>query len=163
MARTSEIALYLRGNAMRQMLVAAFGGGMLFAGLSGCHLSERGPSDQHVIAAVRKSPPLPPTLGPTYLDTIESTEVVERGSYNANGKYWPVRVRVRGTVKVRLTNIFQFGVVGNPRKQTAKPLAFVEEARLAKNDLGDWQVSYNYGLDGPRWRVEDRNKLVGGP
>jgi hypothetical protein len=70
-----------------------------------------GPSDQEVIAAVKQSPPLAPTLGPTYLAEIESVQVLQRGRHDARGRYWPVRARVRGGAKMALTNVFQLGFV----------------------------------------------------
>jgi hypothetical protein len=45
-------------------------------------------------------------VGPTCLANIESVEVQERGRYNADGKYYcPVRARVKGGVKIKVTNV----------------------------------------------------------
>ena len=119
----------------------------------GCSVFGSGPSNQEVVAAIRKSPPAPPTIGPTYVAEVKSVEVAERGRYNAGGKYWPVRVRVKGGVKVKVTNIVQFGLRGNPEKQPPKAVDFVEEGYFTKDDFGNWQVSYNYDPNGPKWRL----------
>jgi hypothetical protein len=128
--------------------------GLLVIGAAGCRLLQSGPSDQEVVAAVKKSPPSPPTAGPTYLAQVESVQVQERGSYNSEGKYWPVRIRVKGGVKIKLTSVFQLGPVGDRAKEQVQPLEFVEEARFAKDDFGGWRVSYGYDRQGPRWRLE---------
>jgi len=107
-------------------------------------------------AAIRKSPPAPPTTGLTYLAEIESVEVHERGPYNADGKYWPARVRVKGGVKIHVATVLQLGLVGDVATEPPKSAAFVEEVRLAKDDFGNWRVSYNYDPRGPRWRREER-------
>jgi hypothetical protein len=131
--------------------------GLLVVGAAGCRLLQSGPSDQEVVAAVQKVPPAPPTVGPTYMAEIESVQVQERGPYNVDGKYWPVRVRVKGAAKIRVTNVFQLGLQGDPSKQKTEPLEFVEEARFTKDDFGGWRVSYGYDLR-PAWRLnEPRN------
>jgi hypothetical protein len=145
----------------RLRLSAAGALGLLALCFVGCHLFRSGPTDQEVVAAIRKSPPAPPTVGPTYLANIESVEVQERGRYNADGKVWPVRVRVKGGAKIKVTNVLQLGLVGNPEKQPANAVDFVEEALLAKDDLGNWRVSYSYDPGGPRWRLESRATLSG--
>src|SRR5262249_3972985 len=114
---------------------------------------ESGPSDKEVMAAVEKTPPAPPTLGPSYLAEITSVKVEERGRYSAEGKYWPVRVRVKGTTKAKPTGLLQLALADEAAKQTPQPLEFVEEARLVKNDFGAWRVSYNYDRRGPGWRL----------
>lgn len=120
---------------------------------SGCRLLQRGPSDQEVVAAVEKAPPAPPTLGPTYLSEVASVQVEQRGPYNSDGKYWPARVRVKGGVKVKLTNPFQFGLVGDDAKRPAEPVEFVEEVRLTKDDFGQWHAEYHYDPRSPSWRL----------
>jgi len=119
----------------------------------GCRLLQRGPSDQEVIAAVEQRPPAPPTLGPTYLSEVTSVQVEQRGPYNSDGKYWPVRVRVKGRAKIRLTNAFQFGLVDGDAKKPAEPIEFVEDARLTKDDFGQWRTEYDYDPRGPIWRL----------
>lgn len=122
----------------------------------GCRLLQPGPSDQEVAAAVEKSPPAPPTAGPTYLAELTSVQVEQRGPYNSDGKYWPVRVRVKGWVKVKLTNAFQLGLLGGDAKKPSEPVEFVEEARFTNDDFGNWRVSYVYDVGGPRWRLSER-------
>jgi hypothetical protein len=122
---------------------------------AGCRLLRPGPSDQEVAAAVEKSPPAPPTAGPTYLAELTSVQIEERGPYNSDGKYWPARVRVKGGVKIKLTNAFQLGLLGDRAKETAESVNFVEEARLSKDDFGKWRVSYTYDPSGPTWRFDE--------
>ena len=98
----------------RFRLSAAGALGLLAVCTVGCHLFGSGPTDQEVVAAIKKSPPSPPTVGPTYLAEVESVEVQERGRYNADGKYWPVRVRVKGGAKIKVTNVLQLGLLGDP-------------------------------------------------
>jgi hypothetical protein len=129
--------------------------GLLAVCTNGCHLFGSGPTDQEVVAAIKKSPPSPPTTGPTYLAEIESVEVQERGRYNADGEFWPVRVRVKGGLKVKVTNVLQLGLLGDPTKQPPKAVDFVEDACFAKDDFGNWNVSYNYDTTGPRWRIAE--------
>lgn len=133
----------------------AVAGQMVLTVAVGCRAFAPGPSDQEVAVAVTKSPPSPPTAGPTYLAQVESVQVQERGAYNADGKYWPVRVRVKGGVKIKPTNVFQLGLLGNPAKQKAEAVEFAEEARFTKDDFGGWRVSYSYDGHGPRWRLEE--------
>lgn len=130
-------------------------GQLLLTVAVGCRVFAPGPSDQEVTAAVKKSPPSPPTAGPTYVAQIESVQVQERGPYDADGKYWPVRVRVKGGLKIKATNVFQLGLLGDPAKQKPEPVEFVEEARFTKDDFGNWRVSYNYDRHGPRWRLDE--------
>lgn len=120
---------------------------------SACHFVGSGPGDQEVIDAVRKSPPSPPTAGPTYLAEIASVTVEDRGRYSSDGRYWPVRVHVKGGVKVKVTNVLQLGLLGDPQKQSPRPVDFVEEGRFTKDDFGNWRVSYNYDPNGPNWRL----------
>lgn len=127
---------------------------LLAVGATGCHVFKSGPSDEDVVAMVRKSPPAPPTAGPTYLAQIESVELQERGRFNTDAKYWPVRVRVKGGAKVKLTNILQLGLLGDAAKQASRPVDFVEEARFTKDDFGQWQVSYRYEPTTAQWRLE---------
>jgi hypothetical protein len=140
----------------RQCPRSMIAGVLLLASALGCRLLESGPNDEQVIAAVRKSLPSPPTLGPTYLAEVVSVQVEERGRYNPDGRYWPVRVRIKGATRLKVTNVFQLALSGDPRKQPATPADFVEEARLTKDDFGGWRVSYSYDPSGPRWRLEDR-------
>ena len=135
--------------------------GLLAVCAIGCRVFGSGPTDQEVVAAVTKSPPSPPTIGPTYLAEIESIEVHERGRYNADGKYWPVRVRVKGGAKIKVTNVLQLGLVGDPEKQPSKPVDFVEDARFTKDDFGKWGLSYRYDPNGPRWRLSDPDATLG--
>jgi hypothetical protein len=122
---------------------------------AGCRLLRPGPSDQEVAAAVEKSPPAPPTAGPTYLAELTSVQIEERGPYNSAGKYWPVRVRVKGGAKIKLINVFQLGILGDRAKEKPESMEFVEEARFRKDDFGAWRVSYNYDAEGPRWRLDE--------
>ena len=140
--------------ASRVRLCQAVVVGLLAVGAPGCHVFKSGPSDEDVVATVRKSPPAPPTTRPTYLAQIESIELQERGRYNTDAKYWPVRVRVKGGAKVKLTNVLQLGLLGDPEKQPSKAVDFVEEARFAKDDFGNWRVSYGYEPTSARWRLE---------
>ena len=142
-----------RAASPRPLCRAAMAG-LLAGAVAGCHVFKAGPSDEEVIAAVRKSPPAPPTAGPTYLTQIESVELQERGRYNTDAKYWPVRIRVKGGAKVRLTNALQLGLLGDPAKQPSKAVDFVEEARFTKDDFGNWRVSYGYEPTSARWRLE---------
>lgn len=127
---------------------------LLFTAVLGCRGLGRGPSDEEVIAAVRKSPPAPPTLGPTYLVQIEAVEVQARGGYNRAGGYWPVRVRVKGGARIRVTNAFQLGIADDQARAKTEAVEFTEEGRFAKNESGVWRVSYAYDSEGPRWRVQ---------
>lgn len=122
----------------------------------GCRVLERGPSDEQVLAAVRSAPPAPPTVGPTYLADIESVQVEERGGYNVDRAYWPVRVRVKGSAKITVTNVFQLGLLGDRAKEKAQPVEFVEEAHIAKDDFGHWRVTYQYSEEGPKWRLNEQ-------
>jgi hypothetical protein len=133
---------------------------LLLAWAIGCRIRGSGPSDEDVVAAVKKSPPSPPTAGPTYLALIQSVQVEDRGPYNADGKYWSTRVRVKGGVKIKLTNVFQLGLVGDVKKESEKPVDFVEEARFTKDDFGTWHVSYHYDRRGPAWRLDERDTLA---
>lgn len=128
--------------------------GLLFTAVLGCRGLERGPSDEEVIAAVRKSPPAPPTLGPTYLAQVEAVEVQARGDYNGAGEYWPVRVRVKGAARIKVTNAFQLGIADDQARAKTEAVEFTEEGRFAKNDSGVWRVSWAYDSGGPRWRVQ---------
>lgn len=139
----------------------AVAGALTLTCAAGCRLLPSGPSDQEVVAAVGKSPPAPPTAGPTYLAELMSVQVEQRGPYNSDGKYWPVRVRVKGGVKVKLTNVLQLGLRGDVTRELPKPVDFVEEARLTKDDFGKWRVSYVYDVGGPMWRLRERASAGG--
>jgi hypothetical protein len=80
--------------------------------------------------------------------------VADRARYNSTGKYWPVRVHVKGGVKVKVTNVLQLGLLSDAEKQPPKPVDFVEEGRFAKDDFGNWRVSYSYDPRGPNWRLD---------
>ena len=136
----------------RQTIAVA--GAMTLACAIGCRVLERGPSDQEIAATVQKSSPAPPTAGPTYMAQLTSVQVEERGPYNSDGKYWPARIRVKGRVKIKVTNAFQLGLLGEPAKEEAEAVEFVEEARFAKDDFGGWRVSYAYDPHGPTWRLD---------
>jgi len=148
---------------MRFQSGAHVAGGLLLMWAAGCGVFATGPSDQEVIAAVKQSPPLPPTVGPTNLAEIESVQVVERGRHDLRKSYWPVRVRVKGGAKMAVTNVFQLGFVVDHRKDPPTPVDFVEEARVSKDDFGKWRVSYAYDPGGPRWRLADSGNSRGTP
>jgi hypothetical protein len=133
--------------------------GLMLPCASGCRLLERGPTDEEVREAVRESPPSPPTLGPTYLSEVTSVEIQDRGRYNDDGHYWPVRVHVKGNARIKITSPFQLGLVSDPKKAPSEAVDFVEKAKFIKDDFGKWRVSYNYDASGPRWRLEDRDSL----
>jgi hypothetical protein len=135
--------------------------GLLAVCTVGCHVFGSGPTDQEVVAAIKKSPPSPPTVGPTYLAEIESVEIQERGRYNRDGSYWPIRVRMKGRAKIKMTSILQLGLLGDPEKQPRKAVDFIEEARLAKDASGNWQVAYNYDPRGPKWRLDQPDTAPG--
>ena len=137
-----------------QRLIATLAGGLIVVSSLGCPSRGSGPTEQDVVVAVRKSPPSPPTPGTTYLAQIDSIEVQERGGYNTEGKYWSVRVRVTGRAKIKVTNLVQLGLMGNPEKHPSTAVDFLEEARFANDDFGHWRVSYNYDPQGPRWRLD---------
>jgi len=143
---------------MRRRIVLT---GPLLLTVLGCRAFERGPSEDVILAAVRSKPPAPPTVGPTYLADINSVEVQERGRYNAGGSYWPVRVRVKGSAKIKLTNVFQLGLLGDRAKEKAEPVDFVEEARFVQDDFARWRVTYSYTSDGPRWRLNEPERSPG--
>jgi hypothetical protein len=133
-----------------------FGVVVALALATGCTLlASRGPRDDEVTAVVQKTPPAPPTAGPTYLSEVTAISIEERGTYNSDGKYWPVRVRVKGGTKARLAGLLVLTLADAAAKQKAEPLEFVEEARFSKDDFGKWRVSYNYDRHGPRWRLDD--------
>lgn len=127
--------------------------GLLLWFIPGCRFLEQGPSDEEIRAAVRKSPPSPPTLGPMVLTEVASVEIQQRGRYNSEGRYWPIRVRVSGRMSVKPTNLFQLGLVA-ARKASPEPVDFVEETRFTKDDYGNWRAFYNYDAAGPRWRLD---------
>lgn len=123
--------------------------------VAGCRVAGRGPGDEEVIALVTKTPPSPPTLGPTRLVQLAQVEIQERGTYNTDGKYWPIRVRVRGGARLKLTNVFQLGVIGDPDKLPLFTTDFVEEAHFKRDDFGKWRVVYAYDRGGAKWRLEE--------
>ena len=63
-------------------------------------------------------------------------------------------MRVKGTVKIKPTNPFQFGR-NDDATGAATPVDFLVEARLAKDDFGNWRASYHYDPQGPRWRLDE--------
>jgi len=123
----------------------------LALGFPACRGHGRGPTDGEIVTAVRKTPPMPPTLGPTYLASVEVVEVQERGAYNSDGGYWPVRVRVKGTAKLKVTNPFQLGLVDEREREKTEAVDFIERAECTKDDFGTWRVTYDY-REGPEWR-----------
>lgn len=135
---------------LRRRVVAAAGALALVAA---CRFPGTGPTDAEVTAAVQKSPPAPPTLGPSFLSELTSVKVEERGRYNGDGKYWPVRVRVQGSSKAKLTGFLALTLADAARNQKPQPVEFVEEARLSKDDFGGWRVTYKYDPAGPMWRL----------
>ena len=128
--------------------------GLLFTAALGCRPLERGPSDEQVIAVVRTSPPAPPTLGPTYLEQVDLVEVSERGRFNPQTGRWPVRVRVRGSARIKVSSPFQLGIGDERSRAKTEPVDFVEEARFKQDGFGRWQAEYAYDPAGPRWRLE---------
>ena len=98
----------------RQCTRSMIAGVLLLASALGCRLLESGPNDEQVIAAVRKSLPSPPTLGPTYLAEVVSVQVEERGRYNPDGRYWPVRVRIKGAAQAQGDERLPAGALRRP-------------------------------------------------
>lgn len=142
---------------MERRRIVALAIGLTLTGTPGCRLLQPPPSDQEVIAAVKKSPPAPPTAGPTYVAELMSVHVESRGPYNTDGKYWPARVRVKGGVKVKLTNVFQLGLLSGDANKLSEPIEFVEEARFTKDDFGKWRVWYEYDPRAAKWRLDHRD------
>lgn len=130
--------------------------GLVLSATLGCRAFGRGPSDAEVVAAVRASPPAPPTLGPTFLAQVDAVEVRERGPFNREGRYWPVRVRVKGAARIKITNAFQLGVADDRARAKTEAIEFVEEARFTKDDSGRWCPAYTYDSRGPQWRLGHR-------
>lgn len=93
------------------------------------------------------------------MSTWRIAAVTTGGRYNDDGRYWPVRVRVKGNATIQITSPFQLALVGDPRKAPAEAVDFAEAARLTKDDFGKWSVSYNYDAAGPRWRLENRDRF----
>jgi len=139
---------------MERSRIIAVAVGLTFTGTAGCRGLQSSPSDQDVTAAVTKSPPAAPTAGPTYVAEITSVHVEDRGPYNPDGKYWPVHVRVKGGVKVKLTSVFQLGLLSGDANKVSEPIEFVEEARFTRDDFGKWRVSYNYDPHAAKWRLD---------
>lgn len=54
-----------------------------------------------------------------------------------------------------ITSPLQLGLVADPRKATPEAVDFAEEARLTRDDFGNWGVSYNHDSSGPRWRFSN--------
>jgi hypothetical protein len=132
-------------------------GTLALASAAACGLLQSGPSDKEVTATVEKAPPAPPTLGPTILSEVTSVNVERRGRYSVDGKYWPVRVRVKGAARSKLSPFSMLALADAASKEKPQSVEFVEEARLAKDDFGEWRVSYNYDRAGPSWRFADGN------
>jgi hypothetical protein len=127
---------------------------MLLAAALGCRAFERGPSEEEVVVVVRASPPSPPTLGPTYLEQVDVVEVRERGRFNRDKRCWPVRVRVRGSARIKVSSPFQLGIGDERSRAKTEPVDFVQEARFKRDEFGRWQAEYAYDLAGPSWRLE---------
>lgn len=143
-------------------IAAVIAGGLLLPWAPGCSFLERGPSDEEVSSAIRESPPSPPTLGPTFLADVASVEIQQRGAYNTDGRYWPVRVRIRGSVKIKIRNPFHLGLLADAGKAPAEGVDFLEEARFIRDDFGNWRVSYRYDPAGPSWRLRDSHESASG-
>ena len=62
---------------------------------------------------------------------------------------------MKGGLKIKVTNLVQLSVMGNPEMQTSKGVDFIEEARFAKDDFGNWRVVYHYDPRGPKWRIDE--------
>jgi hypothetical protein len=86
---------------------------------------------------------------------VTSVKVEERGRYNGDGKYWPVRVRVKGSAKSKLNPFLMLALADATRKEKPQPVEFMEEARFSKDDFGKWRVAYTYDPGGPAWRVAE--------
>jgi hypothetical protein len=142
-----------RGETMQNRRVLALAASLLVTLFPGCRALEQRPSDEEIVALVKASPPAPPTIGPTYLAEVERVRVEERGDYEATARYWPVRVRVKGGARVRVTNVFQLGLIDEAARSKTQSVEFVEDARFSRDDFGDWQVTYDYS-SGPLWRLE---------
>ena len=67
---------------------------------------------------------------------ISTIEIKEWGSFNKEGKYWPVKIRVVGSAE--LNDPFNQGKV----KQFDK----VSEFRFRKDDYGKWQAGLSGGM-----------------
>src|SRR4051812_21896161 len=59
---------------------------------------------------------------------LDLIEVQQRGSYNEEGKYWPVKVRVKGS--------FQREIIGNKVDKTQ--FDQVGDFKFTKDDYGNW-------------------------
>ncbi len=64
-----------------------------------------------------------------------------------------MRVRVKGSVKAKLTGLLLLALADAAAKEKPQPVEFVEEARLSKDDFGKRRVTYNYDVHGPSWRL----------
>lgn len=67
---------------------------------------------------------------------IYTVEIKEWGSFDKEGKYWPVKIRVVGSAE--LNDPFNRGKVKNFDK--------VSEFRFRKDDNGKWQASLSGGI-----------------
>jgi len=126
-------------------------GSLLLTLSPGCRALERSPSDEEVVATVTQAPPAPPTLGPTYLAKVERVEIEARGDFDASDRSWPVRVRVAGGARIKVTNAFQMGLLDDRLRAETQPVEFVQEARIRRNGFDEWAVEYDYA-SGPEWR-----------
>jgi hypothetical protein len=137
------------------------------ADFEGCCAQLRPIPRPHVVATAPGPPPPggrhPGAHPPDPSPHVAAVEIEERGRYNGTGKYWPVRVRVKGGAKIKLTNPFQLGLVGDPRKTPPEAVEFAEEARFSRDDFGKWRVAYAYDPGGPRWRLADSGRSPGIP
>jgi|GEM_PF-2044988 hypothetical protein len=67
---------------------------------------------------------------------IGTIEIKERGTFNKDGKYWPVKIRVVGSAE--LNDPFNQGKVSRFDQ--------VAEFRFSKDDYGKWHASLTGGM-----------------
>lgn len=102
------------------------------------------PTEAEILAAIRKSPPRPPTVGENRLVRVDAVVPIQRGAYNNDGRYWPVRVKLNGLMQLTgSASALYLALAEEDRKPS--PVEFVAEARLARNDYGEWAVQYPAG------------------
>ena len=105
--------------------------------LMGCHSK---PSDSDVEQALRaefKTASAISWVG-TVFDTkdleISTIEIKQWGSYNGDEGYWPLKVRVAGSVKQNFVS-FDTG------KKTVKKFDHTGDFKLHKDDYGNWKAT----------------------
>ena len=129
--------LRVRRKDEERRLFAMLAIGVPFWCSSACQMFASVPTAEEVVGPSRRlhrhrrrlAPPTWPRSNPWGSRTA--------GHYSADGEYWPVRVRVKGGVKVKVTNVLQFGLIGDAERQSPKPVDFVEEGRFTKDDYGN--------------------------